>query len=138
MLLSKLLSPAKFDLIKKILMIKRVISGFFLMLIIYIMFQLFGKMFGQKTDFKALMAKKAVIVDVRSKGEFAGGHIQGSENIPLDELSGKINYLKERKVPIITVCASGMRSGLAKNTLSSAGVEAYNGGAWSSLEAEIR
>ncbi|MFN6084109.1 MAG: rhodanese-like domain-containing protein, partial [Fluviicola sp.] len=44
------------------------------------------KLFGGKSvDFSELIKQGAVIVDVRSKGEFAGGHIKGSINIPLPE-----------------------------------------------------
>ena len=52
----------------------------------------------------------------------------GSENIPLASLSLKVKDLKSIGVPVITICASGMRSGIAKGQLKVAGVEAYNGG----------
>lgn len=92
-------------------------------------------MFGlfKKIDYKKLLAKGAVIIDVRSKAEYAGGAIPGSENIPLPSLSGRIKEIKSLEVPIITVCASGMRSGTAKAQLKSAGVEAYNGGGWTKM-----
>lgn len=95
------------------------------------------KLFGPKTDFKALMAKGAVIVDVRTRGEYADGHIKGSRNISLDQLGSKIKELQQLKRPIITCCRSGARSGMAVRTLKSAGLEAYNGGPWSSLQQKI-
>lgn len=92
---------------------------------------------GPKVDYSELVKKGAVIVDVRSKGEYAGGHIKGSINIPLDALSGNMKKLNKEK-PIITCCASGMRSASAKNILKSNGFkEVHNGGGWSSLNGKI-
>ena len=45
--------------------------------------------FGPKVDFAELVKQGAVIVDVRTPGEYAGGHIKGSMNIPLQSLSGQ-------------------------------------------------
>jgi rhodanese-related sulfurtransferase len=78
-----------------------------------------------------------VILDVRSKGEFQGGHIKGSINISVDSLNSNLNKLKKDK-PIITCCASGMRSANAKSILKSNGFkEVYNGGGWSSLQNKL-
>ncbi|UPT68075.1 MAG: rhodanese-like domain-containing protein [Sphingobacteriales bacterium JAD_PAG50586_3] len=93
---------------------------------------------GPQVDFAELMAKGAVIVDVRTKAEYQGGHIKGSINIPLQSLQGGMGKLKKDK-PVITCCASGMRSASAKSMLQSAGfVEVYNGGGWQSLNNKIR
>jgi phage shock protein E len=93
--------------------------------------QLFGM--GPKVDTAALVANGAVIVDVRTPGEFASGHVKGSLNIPLDTLQSRLKELPADK-PIITCCASGMRSGTAKSVLLNSGFkEVYNGGSWSSL-----
>jgi phage shock protein E len=81
------------------------------------------------------MKEGAVIIDVRSKEEFARGHIKGSINIPLDQLRNNLNKFKDKSKPIITCCASGMRSSSAKNLLKSSGyVKVYNGGGWNSLQ----
>ena len=93
---------------------------------------MFGRLF-KKTDFKQLMADGAVIIDVRNPGEFAGGAAPGSENIPLATIPGKIKQIKSLEVPVVCVCASGMRSGAAKAQLKAAGVEAYNGGPWTKM-----
>lgn len=96
---------------------------------------LFG--LGPKVDFSELIKNGAVIIDVRSKGEYQGGHIKGSQNIPLDTLSANIAKLKKDKA-IITCCASGMRSASAKGILKSKGfTEVYNGGGWMSLQNKI-
>ena len=98
--------------------------------------QLFG--FGPKVDYGQLVKEGAIILDVRSKGEYQGGHIKGSINISVDTLSNNLSKLKKDK-PIITCCASGMRSASAKNILKSNGyTEVYNGGGWSSLQNKIR
>jgi phage shock protein E len=98
---------------------------------------LLQKLFGSSTDFKALVQAGAIIVDVRSPLEYREGHIPGSKNYPLDSISSKVNELKKTGKPVITVCRSGARSGMAKNMLQGAGVEVYNGGPWTSLRAKI-
>ena len=96
---------------------------------------LFGA--GPKTDYKALIKSGATIIDVRSKAEYHSGHIKGSINIPLDSLTHQIDKLKKDK-PIITCCASGMRSASAKSILKSNGFnEVYNGGGWMSLRNKV-
>ena len=97
---------------------------------------LFGM--GPKTNYAELVKVGAIIIDVRSKGEFAGGHIQGSVNIPLDQLRNNLGKLKDKNKPIITCCASGMRSASAKTLLKSNGyLQVYNGGGWHSLQNKI-
>mgnify|MGYP000163564596 CR=1 FL=1 len=99
--------------------------------------QLLG--FGPKTDFAALVKEGAIILDVRTKGEYASGHIKGSINIAVDTLQNNIGKLKVKTKPVITCCASGMRSASAKSILKSNGfTQVYNGGGWSSLQNKIR
>ncbi|MCU0373974.1 MAG: rhodanese-like domain-containing protein [Chitinophagaceae bacterium] len=98
---------------------------------------LFKKLFGPGTDYKALVEKGAIIVDVRSPGEFKSGHIKGSVNIPLETVKQKAAELKKKNKPVITVCRSGNRSGMAKAVLAGNGIEVYNGGAWDSLQNKI-
>jgi rhodanese-related sulfurtransferase len=90
------------------------------------------------TDYTQLMELGAIIVDVRTSGEFSTGHIQGSVNIPVDRITHNVAKLKAKKKPIITCCASGMRSATAKSILQSNGVaEVYNGGSWYGLNRKI-
>jgi phage shock protein E len=97
---------------------------------------LFGM--GPKVDYAELVKNGAIILDVRSKGEFNGGHIKGAINIPVDSLSSNLGKLKDKKKPIITCCASGMRSASAKGILKSNGYEeVHNGGGWMSLQNKI-
>ncbi len=95
---------------------------------------MFSKLFGSKSrSIRELLADGAVIVDVRTPAEFSGGHVKSSINIPLDSLDSNLSKLKKDK-PVITCCASGMRSASAKNLLKKRGFsEVVNGGSWSSL-----
>lgn len=97
------------------------------------MLQLIKNIFGirPKVNLGDLIDQGAVIVDVRTKGEFSGGHVNGSINIPLDQLKNNLKRFKDKNQPIITCCASGMRSASAKSILKSAGyTNVYNGGSW--------
>jgi len=97
--------------------------------------QLFG---GTKVDFAELVRNGAQIIDVRSKEEYRGGSVKGSVNIPLNQLGASLSKIKKDK-PVITCCASGMRSASAKNILKSNGYQdVHNGGGWSSLQSKIK
>jgi phage shock protein E len=94
--------------------------------------------FSPGVDYKSLIQNGGIIIDVRTKGEYQGGHIKGSINIPLNVLSDNISELKKDKA-IITCCASGMRSASAKSLLKSSGfTEVHNGGGWMSLQNKIK
>lgn len=98
--------------------------------------EMFG--FGPKVDYKQLVQNGATVVDVRTKGEYAQGHVKGSVNIPLGNLSGQMARLKKDS-PIITCCASGGRSGQAKSFLKANGfTEVHNGGGWTNLDYKLR
>lgn len=97
---------------------------------------LFGM--GPAVDYAELVKNGAVIIDVRTKGEYAGGHIKGSVNIPLDQLSANLSKLKDKDKAIITCCASGMRSSTAKSILTANGyTQVYNGGGWYGLQSKL-
>ena len=94
---------------------------------------------GAKVDFAQLVKEGAIILDVRSKGEYASGNIKGSINISVDQLSNNLGKLKDKNKTIITCCASGMRSASAKSILKSNGyINVHNGGGWMSLQNKIR
>ena len=96
--------------------------------------KLFG---GTPVNYKELVSNGAIIVDVRSAGEYKTGHIHGSKNFPLDKIRSKVSDLKKLNKPVITVCQSGARSGMAKGILKSAGLEVYNGGPWTGLRSKL-
>lgn len=101
------------------------------------MFSFLKKLFGPGTDYKYLMQQGAQIIDVRTDAEYKAGHIRGSVNIPLNILAVNTGKIKKDK-PVITCCASGMRSAQAKSILKSRGyLEVYNGGGWMGLQHKI-
>jgi rhodanese-related sulfurtransferase len=97
------------------------------------------KILGMTTvDYAELVKQGAIILDVRTKGEYAGGHIKGSINISVDQLKNNLGKLPDKSKVIITCCASGMRSGSAKSILQSSGYQnVHNGGSWASLQYKI-
>lgn len=75
-----------------------------------------------------------MIIDVRTPGEFAGGHVEGSINIPLNEVPERVEEFKNMNKPLVLCCLSGGRSGQAVEFLKARGVEnIYNGGGWSQV-----
>lgn len=99
---------------------------------------LFSSLFGnKKKKIEDFVSRGAIIIDVRSKGEYNGGAIPGSKNIPLQSLGSKIDVIKKWNAPIIACCASGVRSGSATSLLKGQGIEAINGGRWFSLSKKI-
>ena len=65
------------------------------------------------------------LLDTRTVGEYAGGHIDGFTNIPVDELRERLGELDKSK-PVYVICQSGLRSYIACRILSGYGFECYN------------
>lgn len=99
---------------------------------------LFGK--KEKVDLKSLVFdEKAIILDVRSPQEYKGGHIKSAKNVPLQQLKGHNALPKDPNKPIVTCCASGNRSGMAKSQLKRMGyTSVHNGGGWQSLKRKLQ
>jgi phage shock protein E len=77
-----------------------------------------------------IQEKQGTIVDVRTVEEFRGGHAEGAINIPLQEVVGRMEEIKNLKMPLVLCCASGNRSGQAHRYLAQQGLDCYNGGSW--------
>ena len=80
---------------------------------------LLGKVAPERA--REMVKAGAKLVDVRSKGEHAGGHIAGSLNIPVDQLAARLEELEPKDQPIVVYCASGMRSAGAARLLRARG-----------------
>ena len=65
------------------------------------------------------------LLDTRTVGEYAGGHIDGFTNIPVDQLRERLGELDKSK-PVYVICQSGLRSYIACRILSGYGFECYN------------
>ena len=92
---------------------------------------------GKSETIKNFVSKGAIIIDVRTVGEFRDGHIKGSKNIPLDNIFSKVNEIKRLEKPVIVCCRSGMRSAQAASILKNSGIDVMNGGGWQSLESKL-
>lgn len=83
-----------------------------------------------RSQLPTLIRQGAVVVDVRSRAEFSGGAVQGSLNIPLDELDSESEKL-DREKPVVLCCASGTRSAMAVALLKRKGFRnVVNAGPW--------
>ncbi|MCB9082003.1 MAG: rhodanese-like domain-containing protein [Lewinellaceae bacterium] len=82
-----------------------------------------------------LQEPKAIVIDVREPWEFQSGNYPNSINIPLGQVPGRIAEIKQMGDPLILVCRSGARSGMATAMLQAQGARAYNGGAWDYMPA---
>lgn len=93
----------------------------------------FGK---RKEEVIRLLQEGAIIIDVRTQGEYAGSRIEGSVNVPLNALDSKVSKLKKLNKPMVICCESGARSAGATSMLKSKGfTEVVNGGSWRSVAA---
>ncbi|HNY17486.1 MAG TPA: rhodanese-like domain-containing protein [Treponemataceae bacterium] len=86
----------------------------------YFILKRLGSRKAQPSLVKDKIARGAVVVDVRTKGEFASGAYPKARNIPLDALPGRLAELPKDK-PIVVYCASGARAAQAARILSQAG-----------------
>ena len=95
----------------------------------------FSAMFGTTDNTKLSEAIKegALLVDVRSAGEFASGSVKGAVNIPLDRVASQLAKFKGKK-NIVVFCRSGNRSGQAKSILEQNGIQnVINGGTYQNV-----
>lgn len=84
-------------------------------------------------ELDALKAAGALVVDVRTPGEFETGHVPGSLNIPLDQLPARVSEIDPAQ-PVLLCCASGGRSAQACRFLASQGyTRTLNAGPWTRL-----
>jgi len=65
------------------------------------------------------------LLDTRTRGEYARGHIEGFVNIPVDELRERLDEI-EKDRPVYVMCRTGLRSYIACRILEGRGYTAYN------------
>ena len=71
----------------------------------------------QNDNLTEILAKNPIVVDVRTKEEFANGHYKNAINIPFDEIDKHVAELGDKEKNIVLYCHSGRRAGIAQNTL---------------------
>ncbi len=74
---------------------------------------------------RTLVSEGAQLVDVRTVGEYRGGHIDGAANIPIDQLPGRTGELSKDK-PVVVYCQSGARSARAASLLRERGYDVFD------------
>jgi rhodanese-related sulfurtransferase len=76
-------------------------------------------------ELRTLLAADAppLVVDVRERSEFGGGHIPGALNIPLGQVAARAAELAAHDRPVVVVCLSDMRSRRAAAQLQHAGLQ---------------
>ncbi|MFH9127173.1 rhodanese-like domain-containing protein [Streptomyces griseoaurantiacus] len=85
-----------------------------------------------------------IVIDVRTPGEYASGHLPGAHNVPLDDLDRALPALKSAadRGDLLLVCASGARSAQAQERLTRSGLTAAHlaGGtsAWTGAGHDVR
>jgi len=109
-----------------------------LVLFCILIFFFIKKRFFDNTDYRAILNSGGIIIDVRSGSEFLTGNIENSVNIPLAEIPSSLNRFNDKNQPIITCCASGIRSAAAKKIFITKGyTNVINGGGWRALQNKI-
>jgi phage shock protein E len=110
-----------------VLIVAAVVSVFFML-----------KQSGQISAKEALerLENGALVIDVRSPGEFSSGHLAKAINIPLDAIETELpKRVKDKNQALLLHCASGMRSGMAKSKLRGMGyANAFNLGSYGRAE----
>lgn len=91
------------------------------LVIVFIVRKVFVKA-APAADIQALLDAGAVLVDVRSPGEFSGGSLKGAKNMPM----GSPPKGLDKSVPIVVFCASGMRSAKVAQDWSKQGFQVTN------------
>ena len=92
---------------------------------------------SSKASIEEYLNDGAIVIDVRTIQEFQSGHVEGSKNIVLNTIPGKVAEIKAMKKKIIAVCRSGARSGQATAFLSKQGIDIINGGPWQNVARQM-
>jgi rhodanese-related sulfurtransferase len=75
---------------------------------------------------RELVKNGAMLLDVRTREEYASGHVEGARNIPVQELPARLSEVGETHRPVVVYCRSGARSAMAAQILGRAGYDVHD------------
>ena len=104
-------------------MLSKIILAVLAILVVAVLYMKLTSIRVSSSDARVLVENGALLVDVRSEGEYADGGIEGSINIPIQELASRMNELGDKNREIVVYCQSGGRSAMAKRLLESNGFQ---------------
>ena len=102
-------------------MLSKIILAVLAILVVAVLYMKLTSIRVSSSDARVLVENGALLVDVRSEGEYADGGIEGSINIPIQELASRMDELGDKNGEIVVYCQSGGRSAMAKRLLESNG-----------------
>ena len=96
--------------------------------------------FGSVPDLTGVDLRSAIILDVRSPGEFSSGHVERAINIPVLSLQkDSMEAIAKKEQPILVYCRSGTRANNAVQTLKEWGfTQVYNPRTQSNVESVLK
>lgn len=104
-------------------MLSKIILAVLAILVVAVLYMKLTSIRVSSSDARVLVENGALLVDVRSEGEYANGGIEGSINIPIQELASRMDELGDKNREIVVYCQSGGRSAMAKRLLESNGFD---------------
>jgi phage shock protein E len=110
-------------ILESVRMLTKIVLIVLAVIVMAILYLRFGVSRISGDEARKLVQEGALLVDVRSAGEFAGGHIEGAINIPMQDLKGRLDELGDNRSEIVVYCQSGGRSAIAKRLLERNGFE---------------
>jgi len=102
-------------------MLSKIILAILAILVVAVLYMKLTSIRVSSSDARVLVENGALLVDVRSEGEYTDGGIEGSINIPIQELASRMDELGDKNREIVVYCQSGGRSAMAKRLLESNG-----------------
>jgi rhodanese-related sulfurtransferase len=72
---------------------------------------------------RGMVKAGAVLLDVRTREEFARGHLDAAKNIPVQELQQRVAEVGPATTSVVVHCHAGQRSRMATQILRAAGFQ---------------
>ena len=91
----------------------------------------------QPVDFRALLRRGAILLDVRTEEEFAGRHLPGAINIPYENIDQNIPAIKAWDQLVLVYGADDQRSRIAVRRMRNHGIRAYDAGSRDCLQEKL-